>query len=151
MALGRAYEAFTRRITSELERRGYAGLDGAHANVFSYLDLEGTRSGVIAERMGVTKQAAGQFVDTLERLGYVERADDPTDLRAKIVRYTKKGMRYRRDADAVRAALERQLAAKVGTRAFAGTRAHLREIAAALHDSERRGARRNGRASSGRQ
>ncbi|MEM1348337.1 MAG: helix-turn-helix domain-containing protein [Myxococcota bacterium] len=72
-----------------------------HAQLFPHVDLEGTRQTVLAERLGVTKQAVGQLVDDLERMGVLERVPDPSDGRAKLVRFTHKegsslmdGMRF---------------------------------------------------------
>ena len=48
-----------------------------HGNVFQYLDDEGTRVGVLAERAHLTKQAMAQLVAHLEAHGYVERVPDP--------------------------------------------------------------------------
>lgn len=62
-----------------------------HTTVLPHIDLEGTRLTELARRLGVTKQAAGQLVDELEEMGFLERVADPKDARAKLVRYSKKG------------------------------------------------------------
>jgi DNA-binding MarR family transcriptional regulator len=51
----------------------------------------GSRLVDIAEAAQVSKQTVGSIVDQLERAGYVERAPDPTDARAKLVRVTALG------------------------------------------------------------
>lgn len=63
----------------------------SHLTVMPHLDLDGTRLGELARRMGVSKQAAGQLVDELERRGIVERRPDPDDGRAKRVSFTDLG------------------------------------------------------------
>lgn len=63
----------------------------AHTTVLPHVDLEGTRLTEIARRLGVTKQAAGQVVDELEEMGFLERIADPKDARAKLIRFSKKG------------------------------------------------------------
>jgi DNA-binding MarR family transcriptional regulator len=62
-----------------------------HTTVLPHVDLAGTRLTELARRLGVTKQAAGQLVDELEEMGFLERVADPDDARAKLVRYSKKG------------------------------------------------------------
>ena len=45
-----------------------------------------TTASELGQRLGVTKQAAGQMVDELARLGYVNRGPDPADGRRRLVR-----------------------------------------------------------------
>jgi DNA-binding MarR family transcriptional regulator len=63
----------------------------AHTALFPHLDFEGIRLTELASRVGVTKQAVGQLVDDLAELGMVERIGDPTDKRAKRVRFSRRG------------------------------------------------------------
>jgi DNA-binding MarR family transcriptional regulator len=63
----------------------------AHTTLLPHVDLEGTRLTDLASRLGVTKQAAGQLVDELVEMGMLERAPDPEDARAKLVRFSKRG------------------------------------------------------------
>jgi DNA-binding MarR family transcriptional regulator len=46
----------------------------------------------LGRRLSISKQAAGKTVDRLESLGYVERADDPSDGRRKLLRLTPRGI-----------------------------------------------------------
>lgn len=61
----------------------------------------------LADALGITRQAANQVVDQIESAGYVERAPDPSDGRAKRVRLTRRGQRLVVDgtdaADAIEA------------------------------------------------
>ncbi len=83
---------FLDRARVEWRERGYKGIQNAHMTVMEHLPLEGARITDLAVRAGVTKQAMGQLVDELERLGFVERIGDPSDQRAKIVRFTEAGL-----------------------------------------------------------
>jgi len=71
------------------ELREASGLDirPAHTRLFPHIDLEGTRLTHIAQRAGISKQAAGQLIDDLAAMGAVERIPDPADGRAKLVRF----------------------------------------------------------------
>src|SRR5215510_11261870 len=62
---------FERRIRSTLRARGHTALQPSHQAVFVNLGRSGTRLTHLARRAGMTKQAMGQLVDDLERLGYV--------------------------------------------------------------------------------
>ncbi len=63
----------------------------AHGVVFEMLDPTGSRVADLARRARMSRQAMGELVDDLERLGYVERRPDPSDGRAKLVVLTPKG------------------------------------------------------------
>jgi DNA-binding MarR family transcriptional regulator len=62
----------------------------AHTSVFPHIDLEGTRLTEIAARMGMSKQAVGQLVSELVAMGSLERVPDPTDGRAKLIRFARR-------------------------------------------------------------
>lgn len=84
---------FQKRALAKFVERGHTGLQPAHTSVILNLSLEGMRLTELARRASMTKQGMGQLVDDMERLGYVERVPDPTDSRAKIVRFSEKGRR----------------------------------------------------------
>jgi DNA-binding MarR family transcriptional regulator len=89
---------FERRARTTLRARGHTSLQPSHQVVFASLGRTGTRLTDLARRASMTKQAMGQIVDDLERLGYVERTPDPDDGRAKIVRFTPAGLDFVCDA-----------------------------------------------------
>jgi DNA-binding MarR family transcriptional regulator len=70
---------------------GFEDVRSAHDCVFHFLEPEGVRLRVLADRAGMTPQAVGEHVDELEQLGYVERVPDPGDRRAKLIRPTARG------------------------------------------------------------
>jgi DNA-binding MarR family transcriptional regulator len=131
-----AFQAFHGRMSAQLAKRGHDGLTGAQASAIAQLDPLGTRASVVAERMGISKQAVSQFIDELERMGYVERVADPLDARAKLVRCTRKGARYRRDVDAARDAIEKEVLPRIGQRGLSELRTQLQRVTEALGDRE---------------
>ena len=67
----------------------------AHTALFPHLDLEGgTRPSELARRMGTTKQAAGQLVNDLVKMGALARVADPDDGRACRVIFTEMGREF---------------------------------------------------------
>lgn len=88
----------------------------SHTALFPHIDLAGTRLTDLADRLGVTKQAAGQLVQELEGMGVLERAPDPTDGRAKLVRWSARGKRGLLAGLDVLQTLEAELAAAIGAR-----------------------------------
>ncbi|WP_433335431.1 MarR family winged helix-turn-helix transcriptional regulator [Spirillospora sp. CA-294931] len=79
-------------LHEELARQGHPDLRPMHGFVFQAIGPDGTTAVELARRLGVSKQAAGKTVDSLERLGYVERTSDRRDARRKIVRLTERGV-----------------------------------------------------------
>lgn len=96
------------------DKRGRPALRRAHTSLLPHIDLEGTRIGDLAVRLGVTKQAVSQLIDDLESMGVVERAVDPDDARARIVRFTPKGRAGLLDGLAVLKGLEDEAARAIG-------------------------------------
>jgi len=124
-------EAVIRDLYVRLHERGYDDIRPAHGCVFRFVDHEqGSRLTDLAERARMTKQAVGELVTDLQALGYVERAPDPSDGRAKIVRLTERGRESHRTALEAFAAIEADWAERLGERRVAELRELLEEIAA---------------------
>lgn len=52
---------------------------------------EGASAVQVGQRLGISKQAAGKLIMTLERAGYVTREPDAHDARRKLVRLSARG------------------------------------------------------------
>jgi DNA-binding MarR family transcriptional regulator len=72
--------------------RGYVEIQPAHNAVFATLPSDGARTADMAARAGITRQSMGEAVREMVALGVVEMVADPTDGRAKIVRFTDYGL-----------------------------------------------------------
>jgi DNA-binding MarR family transcriptional regulator len=108
---------FQERVLSIVNGKGYSEMRIAHLAVIRHIDLAGTRIADIAVRAGVTKQSMGEMIDQLESTGFVTRAIDAGDKRAKIVRFTASGLRLLDTIRKAVAAGERELTARIGSRA----------------------------------
>ena len=89
--LRRPFQAIVAAVDARLAAAGHAAIRPAHGAVFQFIDADGTRVSVLADRAQVTKQSMAELVTHLEAHGYVERIPDPTDRRAKLVRLTGQG------------------------------------------------------------
>src|SRR5258707_9305485 len=78
-------------LHAELARQGHPDLRPMHGFVFQAIGTRGTTAAELGRRLGISKQAAGKTIDSLERLGYLERGSDPGDARRKMVRLTARG------------------------------------------------------------
>lgn len=81
------------RAVARVNRAGVEPrLRPAHTRLFPHIDVEGTRLSELAARVGITKQAVGQLVEELVSQGALELVDDPTDRRARLVRFSARGV-----------------------------------------------------------
>lgn len=118
-------------LGEHMQARGWDDIRPSHGCVFRFIDPEhGSRLTDLAERGDLTKQAVGEMVSDLERLGYVERVPDPSDGRAKIVRLTARGRACYTAALEAFAAIEAAWAERFGERRVAELRALLEEVTA---------------------
>jgi DNA-binding MarR family transcriptional regulator len=112
-------------MRAELEEAGCSDVPRTGSFVLGAIARNGSPLGDIIRRLGLSKQAAGQLVDTLVIRGYLDRVPDSVDRRRTTVSLTERG---KAAAAAGRAGVERvdaQLAAKVGAERVSTTRATL--------------------------
>ena len=122
------WEAVQRRMLERLHERGFDDLDPAHLNVFQYPGPQGARPTELATRLRISKQALNYSLGQLERLGYLERQQDPDDLRSKRVALTRRGTSA---IDVIREAVaevETAWAEQLGPERFAQLRGLLLEL-----------------------
>ena len=114
----------------ELTKTGYADIRPTHGCVFRFIRDEGMRLTELAGLAGITKQSAGEMVDDLVNLGYVERVPDPADRRAKLICLTERGKEAQAVGFELFAKVEERWAERYGTESFTQLRQLLEEIAA---------------------
>ena len=131
----RISQDFFSKVVEEFRDRGHLGLQNSHANVLAHLPFEGARITDLANSIGVTKQAIGLAVDELARLGYVERAADPGDGRAKLVCFTKRGRVFHRDSQEIVDAVWSSYGEKIGKGRLDTLRGDLESLLRAIEQS----------------
>ena len=112
--LFKAARLLDERAVARVRDRTNRKVRTAHTALLPHIDLDGTRLTDLASRLGVTKQAAGQLVDELVEMGMLERAPDPADARAKLVRFTRRGKAGILDGLAVLKEIEGEIEQLVG-------------------------------------
>lgn len=119
--VGRAIFGATRVIERDilkvLAEEGFADIRMVHFNLYRNLELDGTRLTDLALRANMTKQGMQELVDRAEKLGYVQRLPDPHDRRAKIVVFSKRGVKLLEALHKAVIYMERQMAERIGERA----------------------------------
>ena len=112
--LNNAIRRFEERVLELMGAAGYAQTRMAHVNLTRNLDVAGTRLTELARRAAMSKQAMGELVEQCEVLGLVARLPDPSDGRARIIRFTPAGLDW---LDAFREAVddaEREMRRELG-------------------------------------
>jgi DNA-binding MarR family transcriptional regulator len=132
----RAHRDFSSRAIAKLRGRGYGRLTLSHLSLLPHLDAKGTRTTVLADRGGMTKQGMGQLVIDLERQGYLVRKPDPTDGRAVLVTFSAQGEQLLCDALAVTGEVEAEYVAALGEERMALFRDMLATLATIDHGPE---------------
>jgi DNA-binding MarR family transcriptional regulator len=112
--LNRAGELMEEELFTQLRAAGFTELRPGHACVFGNIQRGGSRLTELADRAQLTKQAVGEFVSELERIGYLERVPDPTDRRAKILKLTRRGQKAQDAGYAIIQGIEREMADRYG-------------------------------------
>jgi len=119
-------------MADEVQRRLVGdGLDNirfADGVVFQHLVDGPLTIGALADRLGVTQQAASKSVADLERRGYVARRPDPDDARARFVVLTARGEAAIAGARRHREEVAAELAARLGPRRVEGARRVLVDV-----------------------
>jgi DNA-binding MarR family transcriptional regulator len=128
----RPTEAVHLRILREAAEAGFTDLVPAHMAVLRYPGPNGRRPSELAAEVGMTKQAMNYLLGQLERLGYVDRRDDPDDQRSKRVHMTERGEELRVVIRRTVGTIEQELEAELGSSDYA----RLRTLLVRLNDSD---------------
>ncbi|GAA3133385.1 MarR family transcriptional regulator [Planomonospora alba] len=123
-------------MTDEVRRRmaddGFGGLRFNDGVVIQHLLQAPLSVTALAERMGVTQQAASKAAGDMERRGLLTREPAPGDARTRLLRLTPHAAAAVEAARAHRATLEAELAERFGADRIAETRAVLAAVLAHL-------------------
>jgi len=84
-------QAIFHRLIAGLNAAGFDELRLPHMAVFQYPGPDGFRPSELAERTSMSKQAMNQLLQSLEKMGYLYRADARDGSRARVVYSTPRG------------------------------------------------------------
>jgi DNA-binding MarR family transcriptional regulator len=128
-SLTRTLRVYNRLLVERLRQRGFDDFSPAFPQLLSNLDMQGTRIGVLAQRAGVTRQAAGQLLREIEKCGYIERRRSRLDARTTMVHFTARGRRLLGTVLELVDAIEADFSAALNSGEFERVRAGLLRIA----------------------
>jgi DNA-binding MarR family transcriptional regulator len=134
--LGEVMDGFRRDILEATSGDGrkhapaaVRGLRSSQIRMLSLTPADGMRVTDLAHRVGMTKQALGEFANDLERQGLLETVRDPADRRVRILRPTRRGRQAVAAAEALIAEVEEEWSARLGPRKWAQLRRLLAQAA----------------------
>ncbi|MGW1680593.1 MarR family winged helix-turn-helix transcriptional regulator [Saccharopolyspora sp. NPDC002376] len=116
------------QLHAELAEQGHPDVRPAYGFAMQAIGPDGATASELGRRLGISKQAAGKTADRLEKLGYVERADDPADARRKLLQLTDRGVDALTRSAAIFDDLRAQWAEKLGAEQLHGLESGLRAM-----------------------
>lgn len=121
-----------------LAEAGYDDIPGNGLYVIGglALDRDDVPLGQLIRELRISKQAAGQLVDTLVTRGYLDRATVKDDRRKLTVTLTERGRAAASTQAAAREKVDADLLAKVGAEDVERTRRTLAVLVDMIHDGE---------------
>jgi DNA-binding MarR family transcriptional regulator len=129
--LGQVMDGFSRELRAEPMPGAAEGLRSSQLRLLSLTPVDGMRVTDLAERVGMTKQALGEFANELEARGLMESVRDPADGRVRILRPTRRGRQAVDIGAGVIADIEERWRARLGERKWEQLRSLLRQAAEA--------------------
>ncbi len=124
------------QVRSALSAAGYEDMPANGSYMLGAIARTGAGLSEIIGELGVSKQSAGQLVDTLVMRGYLDRAVDPDDRRRLTITLTERGEAA---AGVVRSSVEevdQDLLARVGPACVADARRALGALVDAQHEHD---------------
>ncbi|GAA2626237.1 winged helix DNA-binding protein [Dactylosporangium fulvum] len=88
-----AWETLHVEVYGQLRAAGFDDLREVHRPMLRYPPIDGMRPTELAAQLRLSKQATNDLIRDLEKLNYVRLERDPSDGRARVIRYTDRGWR----------------------------------------------------------
>lgn len=117
------------QVRTTMAAEDWGGLRQSHFRLLSCVPAEGVSVTDLAQTLGMTKQACGQFVTRLESSGHLGTTTDPGDRRVRLVVRTTAGDRTVGAVTERIRRIERAWARRVGEQRYAAFRVVLEELA----------------------
>jgi DNA-binding MarR family transcriptional regulator len=122
------WERVNEQLLTGLHERGFTDLGAAHLGVLQWPGPDELRPSELAARARMSKQALNYLLGQLERLGYLQRRDDPRDQRFKRIALTARGRRAGQAMRDIVRSVEREWEHELGTERFAQLRLLLTDL-----------------------
>lgn len=105
-------------LQNSLRRAGYSAVSRTKSMIMVNISDGITRPSDLARNIGISRQAIQQTLAEMEREGLIRLVVDPTDGRAKIVKFSRRGTGIGKAARKALAEIEAELGRRIGVRAM---------------------------------
>jgi DNA-binding MarR family transcriptional regulator len=122
------WESVLERLLAGLRERGFTDLGASHLSVLQWPGPDDLRPSELAAQSRMSKQALNYLLGQLERLGYLERRDDPRDQRFKRIALTQRGQQAALAMRDIVREVEAQWEQQLGPERFAELRLLLTDL-----------------------
>jgi len=123
---------YHRRCVRQMDAAGYTGVRIDHLAVVSHLSLAGMTLSELSDSAGISLQATGKQVVSLQRLGYLTVTVDPGDKRVRRVAFSARGRAFLAALLHAFASIEGEYSRIVGRRKLLRLQNNLAHAASAL-------------------
>ena len=135
VGLWQASNAFIQEMLRQVRARGFNDITIADAEFLPHLAISGTSLTQLAKKRRTSRQAVHQSAHSLMKRGYLSLETDPADRRAKIVRYTERGLDFVEALQEIKADLQKRAESRLGRKQL-GELTKLLDDLTALFDRE---------------
>jgi DNA-binding MarR family transcriptional regulator len=122
------WESVLERLLAGLRERGFTDLGASHLSVLQWPGPDDLRPSELAAQSRMSKQALNYLLGQLERVGYLERRDDPRDQRFKRIALTQRGQQAALAMRDIVREVEAQWEQQLGPERFAELRLLLTDL-----------------------
>lgn len=119
---------FEKEVIESLNSKGIKDILGSDLNILRFLKPEGSQAIEIAYLAGISKQAVGKQVQSLEKRKYLNRSTSPKDGRAQIILFTKKGEVLLRELIGIIREIETRYESVVGEKEYQRLKIQLKSL-----------------------
>jgi DNA-binding MarR family transcriptional regulator len=133
------WESILERLLARLRERGFTDLGAPHLTVLQWPGPDDLRPSELAAQCRMSKQALNYLLGQLERLGYLQRRDDPRDQRFKRIVLTDRGQRAARAMRDIVREVESEWEQQLGRERFAELRLLLTDLNGHVAANRRQG------------
>jgi DNA-binding MarR family transcriptional regulator len=128
--LNQAFAALKEEMHAEMAQAGYDDLGSSFGYVFRLLEHEPRNLSQVAASLGMTPQGALKIVNDMLEKGYLQRRDDPSDGRTKLLVLTQRARKAMACASGFQASVEQALVDECGKQKVSAMRSVLAALAA---------------------
>jgi DNA-binding MarR family transcriptional regulator len=123
-----ARTALQDELYAQLRNAGFADLREVHRPLLRYPPIDGMRPTELATDLALSKQATNDLLRDMEAIGYLHLERGPSDGRARLIRYTKRGWQLYDTGSRISRDIGQSWATAIGQRRYDDLLASLRTI-----------------------